>query len=170
MQQPKTKTALLETLRREKTFWEALMAVVAEEDMLAPGVTGDWTFKDVVAHLTAWRKRTLARFEGARRGSKPPPPEWPAELGDDTQAINDWLYRQSRERTLVEVLEGSRRVWQELVDAVEALPEAVLMEPGRFEWLEGRALGPANLSWSFAHLHEHAAQINDWLARMFDAV
>jgi hypothetical protein len=41
------------------------------------------------------------------------------------------------------VLADSRQVCQQLVDFVEALPEADLMEPGRFEWMEGHALGPA---------------------------
>jgi hypothetical protein len=49
----------------------------------------------------------------------------------------------NRDRPLAEVLADSRQVCQQLVDFVEALPEADLMEPGRFEWMEGHALGPA---------------------------
>jgi hypothetical protein len=149
MEQPTDKAALLDMLRREKAYWEAFLQVVGEEDMLLPGVTGDWTFKDVVAHLTGWRKRTVARFAGAGQGRGPLPAEWPAELGEDVQPINAWIYRTNRDRPLAEVLAESRQVWQQLVDLVEALPEADLMEPGRFEWMEGLALGPAPLNWSF---------------------
>ena len=49
MQQPKTKAEFLRMLQRERAYWEALLALVSEDDMLTPGVTGDWTFKDVVA-------------------------------------------------------------------------------------------------------------------------
>jgi hypothetical protein len=166
MAQPKDKAALVAALHREKIYWEALLQVVSEEDMLLPGVTGDWTFNDVVAHLTGWRKRTVARFAGALQGGEPLPPEWPAELGEDVQRVNAWIYRTNRDRPLAEVLAESRQVWQQLVEVVQALPEADLLEPGRFAWIGGKALGPANLGWSFAHLHEHGAQINDWLARL----
>ena len=56
-------------IQRERAYWEALLALVNEDDMLTPGVTGDWTFKDVVADLTAWRKRSVARFRGAAQGA-----------------------------------------------------------------------------------------------------
>ena len=39
-----------------------------------PGAMGDWTFKDVAAHLTAWRRRTVVRLEAAARGEAEPPP------------------------------------------------------------------------------------------------
>jgi hypothetical protein len=168
MEQPRDKAALAAALHRERAYWEALLAVVGEDEMLLPGVTGDWTLKDVVAHLTVWRKRTIARFLGAQQGGKLPAPEWPADLGDDAQAVNAWSYRMNRDRSLAAVLDESREIWQQLVDTVTALPEAALMEPGRYQWMNGRALGPANLGWSFQHLHDHAAQINDWLARRLD--
>ena len=169
MPQPKTKTQLLLMLHRERAFWAALLALVDRDDMLTPGVTNDWTFKDVVAHLTGWRKRTVARFLGASQGGGPLPAEWPAELGDeDVQGVNAWLYDANHDRPLVDVLDESALVWQQLLDALEALPEADLLESGRFPGLDGLPLGPAALNGSFGHLHEHAAMISDWLARRFD--
>jgi hypothetical protein len=169
MQRPGTKAALITMLRRERDYWEALLAVVDEEDMVKPGVTGDWAFKDVVAHLTAWRKRTVARFRGAAQGGGPLPPEWPPELSDDdVQSVNAWIYQANRDRPVADILAESAQVWQQLQDAVETLPEADLLESGRFPGLGGRALGPEALYGSFGHLHEHAAMISDWLARRYD--
>jgi hypothetical protein len=45
------KSALLEQIERERIFWEQLQAEIGEQRMLVPGATGEWTFKDVVAHL-----------------------------------------------------------------------------------------------------------------------
>ena len=81
------------------------------------------------------------------------------------QPINAWIYNTNRDRPLAAILAESAVVWQQLVDAVEALPEADLLEPGRFPGLGDRALGPAALFGSSGHLHEHAAMISDWLAR-----
>jgi hypothetical protein len=171
MEQPTTKAAVVVWLHRERTYWHALLslvsALVSEDDMLLPGVVGEWTFKDVVAHLTVWRKRTVARFVAAQEGGEVPPPEWPAGL-DDALAVNDWTYRLYRDRTLTEILVESELVWQQLIDAVAVLPEATLFERARYEWSGGRPIGPANLAWSFGHLHEHAAHINDWLARRLE--
>jgi hypothetical protein len=163
MEQPRNKAALIATLHREKAYWEALLHVVSEEDMLLPGATGDWTFKDVVAHLTGWRKTTIARLAGALPGGQP----LPFERDEDVQAVNTANYRANRDRPLADVLAESEQVWQQLVEMVEALPEADLLEPGRFNWMGGRPLG-STLNWSYGHLHEHAAQINDWLARLLE--
>ena len=37
MDKPGDKAALMETLHRQKAYWEALLQVVSEEDMLLPG-------------------------------------------------------------------------------------------------------------------------------------
>jgi hypothetical protein len=82
--------------------------------------------------------------------------------------VNAWNYQANRDRPVTDILAESAQVWQQLLDAVEMLPEADLLEPGRFPGLGGRALGPAALYGSFGHLHEHAAMISDWLARRYD--
>lgn len=66
MMQPKDKAGLLAQLGRQKAFWDALLDSVSEEPILTPGVVGDWNFKNLVAHFTGWRRRTLQRFQGAR--------------------------------------------------------------------------------------------------------
>ncbi len=170
LQSSESKAALLDRLHREKACWDALLQVVSEQDMLLTGVMGEWTFKDVVAHLTGWRKRTVARFVGALQGTEPPPPEWPAELGDDVAEVNMWMHRSQRDRSLDEVLAESRQVWEQLVEVVEQLSETDLLEVARFAWLPNHALGPANLAWSLEHLHEHAAQVHDWIARLYSQV
>jgi hypothetical protein len=167
MELPTNKAALVENLHRERAFWDALVRVVREQDMLSPGVVGDWTFKDAVVHLTYWRRRTVARFVAALPGGEPLPPEWWVEVPEDVQQANAQNYRANRDRSLTDVLDESREVWQQLVDAVEALPEADLLQAGRFDWMAGSPLAAA-LYWSYGHLHEHAAQINDWLARLLE--
>ena len=57
MTETPSKRALLEQIERERAFWEGLVAEVGEARMLQPGATGEWTFKDVVAHLNGWRVR-----------------------------------------------------------------------------------------------------------------
>jgi hypothetical protein len=123
---------------------------------------GEWTFKDLAAHLTAWRRRTVSRLEAAARGERDAPPPWPSELiGGEDDPINAWIHDQSKDRQAAEVLRESDAVYDDLVAAVQAFPIAALDNPGRFPWLEGAALGDFDPG---VHLADHEPDVRRWLA------
>jgi hypothetical protein len=165
-----SKEQALDRIERERASWDALRAEVGEGRMERPGAAGAWTFKDVVAHLNAWRRRSLARLEAGRRGQPLPPPEWPAEFTDETdegvERINAWIYEANRGRPLRDVLAESREQFRQLSSIVAALPEEELTDPGRFPWTGGTSLARAILGGDiFSHLHEeHEPAIRAWLA------
>lgn len=155
-----TKAQLLETTHAEHRAWMALLAAIGEDRMLLPGAAGpDWTVKDVIAHLTAWRGRSCARLHAGLHHTAPAPPPWPAEFDEDDPAgveqINAWFDQANRDRPLGAVLRESEETWQQMADLVRALPEADLLDAHRFAWLGGAPLGPTVLNASFGHLHEH---------------
>ena len=79
-----TNGAALAAVEREREWWESLLAEVGEARMTEPGTVGDWSFKDLVAHLFAWEAREMDRFEAALAGRPDPASPWPADLaGDD---------------------------------------------------------------------------------------
>jgi hypothetical protein len=164
-----TKARLLETIQAEHTAWHALLDTIGEDRMLLPGAAGpDWTFKDVIAHLTGWRERTLAELQAGLRHTELPPPPWPAEFDEDDPAgleqINTWIYQANRDRPLAEVLRESEDAWQQMADLVRAMPDDDLLDPQRFAWMGGAPLGPTVLNASFEHLHEeHMPAIRAWL-------
>lgn len=139
------KAALLEQIERERLVWEQLLRAVGEERMEQPGATGAWSFKDVVAHLNGWRVRTLARLDAARSGAEPPPPPWPPGLDEDSETgltqINAWIERAGRERSLDEVLGEACRSFDLMRDAVLALSDEELSDPGRYPWMGGEPVG-----------------------------
>lgn len=160
-----SKGEALAAIERERADWEALLAEVGEARMLEPGAMGDWTFKDLVAHITGWRARSLRRLEAAANGQPEPKPPWPASLGSDDE-INDWIYEQNRERLLGEVVSESRESFARLAEIVQMLPDEALSDPGYFPWLEAQALGPAIVDGTFfGHWREeHEPDIRRWLA------
>ena len=158
-----SKAQLLDDLKDEQARWEALLQDIGEEHMTQPAVAGAWSIKDIVAHLTGWRRRTVGRFRAALRHEPAPPPPWPAHLQTDDE-INAWIYAAHRDRPLAEVLRESRDVFQQLVEALDAFPEADLLDPGRFGWLEGEPLTGAAF---FGHFHEeHEPDMRAWLERI----
>ena len=157
-----SKLQLLNKLQEENKQWEGLLAQIGEARMEQPGVAGEWTIKDIVAHLAGWRRRTVVRLQAAQRGQMNPPLPWPAHLQTDDE-INAWIYEANRDRPLREVLNDSRQIFQQLVAALEALPEAELMDPHHFPWMYGRLLTAEEL---FAHFHEeHEPDMRAWLGQ-----
>ncbi len=148
-----TKTTLLDCIQQQRTAWDAFVAAVDEAHMEATGAMGDWTFKDVVAHLPTWRQRFVALLAAAQRDELPPPPPWPAafDAHDDTDVINQWIYERNRTRPLHEVLRESGQSFDALESAVHALSAQDLEDPTRFPWLHGEPLGAAIVGSSLAH-------------------
>lgn len=164
-----SKAALLDQIERERLVWEQLLTTVGEAHMEQPGATGEWSFKDVVAHLNGWRVRTLARLDAARTGAEPAPPPWPADLDEDSEAgltaINASIEQAGRERSLQEVLDESRRWFDRMRDAVLALSDDELADPSRYPWMGGEPVG-AVIGYSFEHFHEeHEPALSAWLDR-----
>jgi hypothetical protein len=132
-----TREELLKHIQDERAQWQALVAEVGEARMQQPGPMGEWTFKDLVAHLLGWRELSIRRLE-AGPGQEPPTP-WPSQLTEDDE-INDWIQAQSRDRPLRDVLDEADRSYERLAAAIGALPEADVTTAGRFAWLDGQAL------------------------------
>jgi hypothetical protein len=158
------RSELLNGLQEEYQQWKGLLDQIDPSRMDQPGVTGHWSIKDIVAHLTGWRRRTVARLQAAQRREPEPPPPWPAHLQTDDE-INAWIYETNHERPVREVLDESHQVFQQLLAAMEGLPDEVIMDPGRhLPWLEGQPLSAGQF---FAHFHEeHEPDMRAWLAQM----
>ena len=153
---------LLSELKSENEAWEDLLADIGEDRMEEPGVAGAWSIKDIVAHLAAWRRRTVGRIEAVANGHPEPAPSWPAELHEDDE-INAWFHARDRHKSVRDVLAESRGVFQQLVSAVAKLPEDALSDPARFPWMEG---APPSGAAFFGHFHdEHEADMRAFLSR-----
>ncbi len=157
------KSELLNGLQEEYQQWEAFLDQIGPARMDQGGVTGHWSIKDIAAHLTGWRSRTVARLQAAQRSEPEPPPPWPAHLQTDDE-INAWIYESNHGRSVREVLDESHQVFQQLLAAIEGLPDEVLIDPVRhLPWLDGQ---PFSAGEFFAHFHEeHEPDMRAWLAR-----
>src|SRR5271166_5163774 len=114
-----SKAQLLVELNNENASWQVLLDDIGEANMTQPEVAGGWSIKDIVAHLTTWRQRTVKRLQAMLNQKAEFTPPWPPELQDDDE-INAWIYQSNRDRPLADVLNDSRTVFQQLVDVLEA--------------------------------------------------
>ena len=164
------KSELLNWLQEEYRGWEDLLDQIGPERMEQPGVNGGWSMKDMLAHLTGFQPKANASLQAALRGESEPPPPWPAHLQTDDE-INAWIYESNRGRSLGEVRDESRRVFQQLIKIVQEFPEDIRIEQVHqgarvyhLVWLNGQPYQPGEL---FDHFHDdHEPDIRAWLARL----
>ncbi|HEY8601124.1 MAG TPA: ClbS/DfsB family four-helix bundle protein [Thermomicrobiales bacterium] len=166
--EPTTRVELQALLWRMRADLERFVAEAGPTRMELPGAMGEWTLKDAVAHLSAWRWWSVTRLEGAVREEAPSPPWDPGlDEGDeaDVDRINQQFYVASRGLPVATILADSRATFDRLEAALLALPEADLFTPGRFGWLHDYPAA-AIVTGSAAHLYEeHAPDIRAFLDR-----
>src|SRR5574342_401259 len=107
------KSELLNGLHEEYRKWQALLDQIGPDHMDEPGVAGHWSIKDIVAHLTGWRRRTVARLQAAGRSELEPPAPWPAHLQSDDE-INAWIHQSRQGYSFRYILYESHGVFQYL--------------------------------------------------------
>jgi hypothetical protein len=164
------KSELLNWLQEEYQQWEALLDQIGEARMDQPGVNGDWSMKDIVAHLTGWQPRLTAHIQAAQRGEPEPRPPWPAHLETEDD-INAWIYESNRGRSVREVLDEAHQVFQQFLAVVEGLPEDVQIDTvhqrGRDYFvvrLNDKRFAAGEF---FDHFHDdHEPDVRAWLARV----
>jgi hypothetical protein len=157
------KTQLLTELHTEQAAWEALLDEIGQAHMTQPEVAGGWSIKDIVAHLTSWRRRSVRRLQALLHHDPDFSPPWPPELREDDE-INAWIYESHRDLPLAEVLSESREVFQQLVETLDAFSEEELQELRRLLGLEEEQVSG---SLFFAHFHqEHEPDMRAWLEKV----
>src|ERR671938_790895 len=64
-----------QVLKRLDEAWAAFegsYAGLSESELLIPGVTGDWSVRDIIAHVTWWEEEALTHLPLVREGGRPP--------------------------------------------------------------------------------------------------
>jgi uncharacterized protein (TIGR03083 family) len=123
-----TTDELLATIRADRARFDAVLERVPPELLEDPILPGDWSVKDVLAHIV-WGDREGSGVMRAR-----------ALVGSDLWQLpqderNAIVVRESRSRALDEVMAEYRSSFDDFLVALEALSEEELNEPDRLAGL-----------------------------------
>lgn len=158
------KTTLLNTIQTEYAHFESLIAPLTETQCSTALFEGEWSIKDIMAHIAVWEQLCARWLEEFVRGVIPQPSE---RL--DHQS-NDRIYRENRDRSLSEVHELFRHAHQQFLYEVNLLTQTLSEEDvnasHRFAWTEswtGASLIAVIADNSYEHYQDHAQQIARWL-------
>ncbi|MEX2227036.1 MAG: ClbS/DfsB family four-helix bundle protein [Dehalococcoidia bacterium] len=154
------KQELAEITRSSWRALEAELVELSDEQMLLPGVGGDWSVKDVLAHISAWERMFIRDIEHVMRGEEPEQPElWTGQITGET---NSRIFAENRDRPLADVHADSRASHETFVGVIDRLSDADLFDAQRFPQAYGNAIAPWFRDHGDQHYAEHHGQIARW--------
>ncbi len=163
MPQPKTKELMITNLQTERKRLEQNLAKLSREQMLQPGVIGEWSVKDILAHLADWEAHMPVWMTAARRGD--PVAEIEAGLNwKQFDAFNQRIYERHCDQPLDEVLAYYHETHREFMEMVEAMPEGEILERGRYAFI-GKGAVYDWLSAYAGHDRWAKTKIREWMKK-----
>ena len=120
------KAEFIDRVKTGRGEWNELLSMVDAGTMLEPGQEGEWSAKEILAHVM-WYERQILGMLKTRALVGSDLWEWP--LDERNAAIHGEL----KEMTLDEVREEADRVFTELIEQLELLPEDAYGDSGCFE-------------------------------------
>ena len=156
------KAEILRSLEESReTFLDAIDELSPEEYETS-GVVGEWSLKDVLAHLTRWEAELVKLLWQAYNGQRPTTLHF-SDL--EVDKINARWQVESRPRQLEKVLEDFHAVRNQTARRVEEFSDHDLTDPKRYPWLGNKALWQWISNDSFGHEQEHLDQLLAWKAK-----
>lgn len=145
------KQQLLDKIDKTWTELHDAYAGLSEAQMTEPGVGGEWSVQDILAHVTTWEEEALAHLPTILAGKTPP--RYSVTHGG-VDAFNAQMVERNRSRSLAETLAQLEEVHRRLVAYVAAAPADQIASETRFR----RRLRFD----SYRHYPTHAKTIREW--------
>jgi len=150
MPRPTSKPDLLAAISQERGALEATLKTLTPEQMAEPGVMGEWSVKDVLAHLVEWEQMVLAWYQAGLRGDIPEMPA-PGYKWNQTPQLNQAIYEKHRDRPLDEVMEQFHESHREILEVIRGLSNEELFTAGRYAWTRKNTMGTYFVSATSSH-------------------
>jgi hypothetical protein len=141
-------------LRRLDTAWGAFeesYAGLSDAQLMKPGVTGDWSVRDILAHVSTWEEEALTHLPLILEGGTPP--RYSIRYGG-IDAFNARMTEQKASLSLAAVRRQLDETHHRLIDFVRRTPEDQLSRESCFR----RRL---RLD-AYGHYPQHAEAIRQW--------
>ncbi|GAB4424016.1 MAG: ClbS/DfsB family four-helix bundle protein [Anaerolineales bacterium] len=150
MPRPQNKAEILAESRKEREKLDNLLATLTSEQMTDPGALGDWSVKDVLAHLYEWEQMVLGWLSAAEHGETP---SVPAEGYKWSQlpALNEEIRQKHGSRSLNEMHKMYQESYAQIMKTIESISEDEMFTPGLHRWMNKNTLGTYFVSATSSH-------------------
>jgi hypothetical protein len=144
-------------LKQLDTAWAAFKesyAGLSDADLTRPGVTGKWSVKDIIAHVTWWEEEAIKHLPLILKGGRPP--RYSTRYGG-IDAFNAQMTEQKQGLSLSDVFRQMDETHRRLVAYIQTVPEEQFSR-------ETRARRRLRLD-TYSHYPKHARAIREWRER-----
>lgn len=144
----------LQLLKRLDRAWQAFQesyAGLSDAQLLEPGVMGDWSVRDIIAHVTWWEEEALTHLPLILAGGKPL--RYSVKYGG-IDAFNAQMTELKRHLSLSEVLRQQDDTHRRLIEFIQNVPEDQFIQETRFRHR-------LRLD-TYSHYPLHAEAIREW--------
>jgi hypothetical protein len=148
------KQQLLNKLEQAWASFKESYAGLADEQLIAPGVTEDWSVKDILAHVTWWEEEAMKHLPHILQGTQPPRY---SVLYGGIDAFNAQMTEQKRGLTLSEVRNQLDETHLRLIEFIQSVPEEQFASETRFRHR-------LRLD-TYSHYPIHTRAIREWRER-----
>lgn len=150
MPRPTSKHDLLAAIDKERGALDTYLGTLSPEEMIGPGIVGDWSVKDVLAHLVEWEQMCLGWYRAGMKDEVPPLPA-PGYKWNQTPALNEMIYEKYCEWELADVLERFHRSHSEILGVINDLSDDQLFTRSVYGWTGKNTMGTYFVSATSSH-------------------
>jgi uncharacterized protein (TIGR03083 family) len=129
-------------------------AGLSDSQLTEPGVMGDWSVKDILAHVTWWEEEALKHLPLIIKQGKPP--RYSTQYGG-IDAFNALMMERRQDLSLADVLQQQEETHRRLIDYLQSAPEEQFTHETRFRHR-------LRLD-TYSHYPKHAKAIREWRER-----
>jgi Protein of unknown function (DUF1706) len=165
-----TKREFIEKLLHERDKFELLLNRIGfTRRMTLKGVVGNWSIKDIIAHIWAYEQYIADRLHEIAHGEPYAPckthnaleafadhfgyPDFGSPLLDD-DAPNAWIYEKFKNVSLEEIVAQELQAFTSIVAALEGMSEETLAHHNLYARVSDN---------TYHHYRDHTRDIKAWL-------
>lgn len=148
------KQQILDKLQQSWTSFTESYAGLSDAQLLEPGITGEWSVKDILAHVSWWEEEALKHLPTILNGDRPPRY---SVLYGGIDAFNAQMTELKRGLSLDEVRQHLEVTHLRLVEYISDVPEEQFTSETRFRHR-------LRLD-TYSHYPIHTRAIREWRER-----
>jgi hypothetical protein len=159
------KAILIEKIQKEKEVFGFLLDELSQEAVLLPGVCGEWSVKDIVAHITVHEQRMLKWLDETLKGENPSEYQPYDSPDEQLNALNHQIYLDHLNRSWKDVLADWESTHRQTLAWTNSADDDALFDSSRFHLLGGEPLCTAVAANTYEHCEEHGRDIRAWMGK-----
>ncbi|MHB0922406.1 MAG: DinB family protein [Bellilinea sp.] len=123
------KIQVIDKLEQAWKDFQGSFSGLSDAEIVKQGVTGAWSVKDIIAHVSWWEEETLKHLPEVLQGIRP---QRYSMLYGGIDAFNALMTEKWRSFTLAEVRKQSGETHRKLLEYLKAVPEEHFTSESRF--------------------------------------